>query len=417
MLAGLTPSVEITGGPWFTDNELDIEFVDMLKKCATKLLQDKVSFFHSSICVLGWVGDGCSRNRTWLVDDVPWRRLTSHNVSQSIPDKNQIFPTAMTPYLPTVKDVKDFISSLKVAAVELMDEHVESLLDLMVYDGTVEKIMVLNVVRNGNGEKKRKRKGLAGATSDASDVSDDDAPKKKKRKSTKEKATAAKGKGKKAVGKAKAAGKKRKLAESDSEGSSDAEFDSDEDVETARNRAKEAGTSKKRRKERRKRKGAADSDDSATEAEAEDSDAGVTSDSSKGSDEEDEDDKPDAEAANPNDFVYRLIRPYHPRIGWTDMPCGKCPVEAFCSEAARPMGAHHSDRSSTLGMRPKDGGAGPKVPIEMSGMLQGVGMMGGVGAAIGASNERWGEVKSVVGFGVAPVNPRDCTYFQNWLDF
>ena len=42
MLAGLTPSVEITGGPWFTDNELDVEFVDMLKLCATKLLKLKV---------------------------------------------------------------------------------------------------------------------------------------------------------------------------------------------------------------------------------------------------------------------------------------------------------------------------------------------------------------------------------------
>ena len=42
MLANLTPSVELTGGPWFTDNELDTEFVDLLKKCAYKYLQDKV---------------------------------------------------------------------------------------------------------------------------------------------------------------------------------------------------------------------------------------------------------------------------------------------------------------------------------------------------------------------------------------
>lgn len=43
MLAGLTPSVELTGGPWFTDNELDTDFVDVLKKCAYKYLQDNVS--------------------------------------------------------------------------------------------------------------------------------------------------------------------------------------------------------------------------------------------------------------------------------------------------------------------------------------------------------------------------------------
>lgn len=42
MLAGITPSVEMTGGPWFTDNELDTEFVAMLKKIAYKYLRDHV---------------------------------------------------------------------------------------------------------------------------------------------------------------------------------------------------------------------------------------------------------------------------------------------------------------------------------------------------------------------------------------
>jgi hypothetical protein len=43
MLAGLQPSVELTGGPWFTDNELDTELVDTLKKVVHKHLSDKVS--------------------------------------------------------------------------------------------------------------------------------------------------------------------------------------------------------------------------------------------------------------------------------------------------------------------------------------------------------------------------------------
>ncbi|KAK4705328.1 DNA-directed RNA polymerase III subunit RPC6, partial [Phenoliferia sp. Uapishka_3] len=356
MLAGLTPSVEITGGPWFTDNELDLEFVTMLKRCAEKLLQDT-----------------------------------------SIPGGSQIYPTSMTPFLPTVKDVKDYISSLKVAAVELMDEHVESLLDLMVYDGTVEKIMVQNVQRvGGSREKKRKHKGK-GVDSDNESGSDDE-PKRKKRKAKPN----GKAKGKKAI-KTKSNGKKRAIVSDDdeSEGSSDAEFDSDEDVETARIR-NAAGTSKKRRKER-KRRGGSDSDSDAKS----DNDDGVTSDSSKGSDDEDEDEKPEFDF-NANDFVYRLTKTYNPRIGWTDMPCGRCPVESFCSEASRPLGAHHGEKSSSLGMmRAAKAGGGPKVGIEISGMLQGVGMMGGVGAAIGASNDKWGEVKSVVGFGVAPVNPRD----------
>lgn len=43
MLTGIAPSVELTGGPWFTDNELDVELVETLKKVVRKFLQQKVS--------------------------------------------------------------------------------------------------------------------------------------------------------------------------------------------------------------------------------------------------------------------------------------------------------------------------------------------------------------------------------------
>ena len=43
MLAGIQPSVELTGGPWFTDNELDTELVETLKKVVYKHLSDHVS--------------------------------------------------------------------------------------------------------------------------------------------------------------------------------------------------------------------------------------------------------------------------------------------------------------------------------------------------------------------------------------
>lgn len=44
-------------------------------------------------------------------------------------------------------------------------------------------------------------------------------------------------------------------------------------------------------------------------------------------------------------------------------------------------------------------------------------MIGGAGAAIGNLGERWGEVRGAIGGGVAPVNPRDCAYFREWLEF
>lgn len=113
-----------------------------------------------------------------------------------------------------------------------------------------------------------------------------------------------------------------------------------------------------------------------------------------------------------NDYVYRLIRPYTPVIGWTDMPCGKCPVEEFCTEPLRPRASLvKKPTTATIG------GGLPKVKIsiEEGGGIQGVGMLGGVGAAVGVSAAKWGEMKGQVGKGVAPINPRDCVYFQEWL--
>ncbi|KAM0748838.1 hypothetical protein T439DRAFT_343497 [Meredithblackwellia eburnea MCA 4105] len=359
MLANVTPSVEITGGPWFTDNELDVEYVDLLKKCTMKLLQEK-----------------------------------------SIPDKKgiHVYPVSATPFLPTVQDVKEFITTFKISSVELMDEHVEALLDLMIYDGTVEKIMVQNVQR---GKGKRKRKDGGGSDSDSSD--DEDRPQKKRRKGSKE----ANGKGKKKVVANGKKGRSLLAASDDSDDSGSDDFDSDEDAETSRAKRKDKGSSKKRRKDRRKRKVASDSDSD-------------VSSSSSSSDGEDEDRKPDVEESGglKNDYVYRLARPYKPRIGWTDIPCGKCPVESFCTEPSRPLGPHHQKGTSFLGLSSTSSLSGrPKISIEATGVMKGVGMMGGAGAAIGASNERWGDIRGAVGAGVAPVNPKDCVYLKEWLIF
>lgn len=42
MMANLTPSAEITGGPWFTDGALDADFIKQLRKCVIAFLKSKV---------------------------------------------------------------------------------------------------------------------------------------------------------------------------------------------------------------------------------------------------------------------------------------------------------------------------------------------------------------------------------------
>lgn len=44
MLSELQPSIELSGGPWYTDNELDTEFIGVLLRSIHKCLQDRVSF-------------------------------------------------------------------------------------------------------------------------------------------------------------------------------------------------------------------------------------------------------------------------------------------------------------------------------------------------------------------------------------
>jgi len=43
MLAHLEPSVEITGGPWFSENELDTEFIEELCKVCFRYIASKVN--------------------------------------------------------------------------------------------------------------------------------------------------------------------------------------------------------------------------------------------------------------------------------------------------------------------------------------------------------------------------------------
>jgi DNA-directed RNA polymerase III subunit RPC6 len=42
MLAHIEPSVELTGGPWYTDFELDVEFIKTIKTACLKFIQTQV---------------------------------------------------------------------------------------------------------------------------------------------------------------------------------------------------------------------------------------------------------------------------------------------------------------------------------------------------------------------------------------
>ncbi|GJN90969.1 hypothetical protein Rhopal_003983-T1 [Rhodotorula paludigena] len=454
MLVGVQPSVELTGGPWFTDNELDTELVDTLKKVVHRYLQD-----HS----------------------IP-RSITISDPSTSNPVKlRPIYPVSATPHLPTAQSVLQYISRIEAITVELLPEHIEALLDLMIYDGSVEKVLVNRdgtaaaaaAANNGKSAKrgddsdddedddaavssskkngkskgkgkattkssssKSKRKKSAAASSDSSD-SDEDARSSSRRK-----------KGKRAAN-GKAPRKRAKREDDDDEDESSEssdDFDSDEEAPNRRRKKGSDGedgqededddgrkkSSRKRRKDRRKKRvkrsssdsddgGSGDDDEGAQSSESEDEAARARRRNGVGAG-----DEANGAAAGGSQYVYRLVRQYAPTIGWTDMPCGKCPVEEFCSEPPR-MRAQSYRRPPAVAANPTNPNAvlasaatsvgAPKLRVELEGGIQGVGMLGGAGAAIGVSEAKWGEMKGAVGAGVAPINPVSCPYFDAWLTF
>lgn len=103
MLIGLNPSAELTGGPWFSETELDVEFINELCKVCLKFIISRSSFKPGK--------DAAILQVNFL---------------------NNRYPTLM--------DVHDFICNSGVTTTELGVDDVRMLLDRLIFDGDVEKI-------------------------------------------------------------------------------------------------------------------------------------------------------------------------------------------------------------------------------------------------------------------------------------
>ncbi|EIW51661.1 uncharacterized protein TRAVEDRAFT_137014 [Trametes versicolor FP-101664 SS1] len=107
ILASLQPATELTGGPWYTDKELDTEFIKLLSDVCLKIVQDR-SFPR-----------------------VKERQETEHR---------PLYPCSHTAYATSQQHVQTFLQKSRVTETALTVEHVEMLLDVLVLDGKIEKI-------------------------------------------------------------------------------------------------------------------------------------------------------------------------------------------------------------------------------------------------------------------------------------
>lgn len=100
MLYDLTPSIEVSGGPWFTDSELDVEFVTKLSNAIERYIQTK-------------------------------SKPKDTNYEKLYPATNSGFPTA--------EKIHSWLKGTGLTDVKLAISHIVALLDVLIYDGKIER--------------------------------------------------------------------------------------------------------------------------------------------------------------------------------------------------------------------------------------------------------------------------------------
>lgn len=126
-MAHLEPSVELTGGPWYTDNELDSEFIKLLCSACLRYIRERVRSCLSRM-------HRCSLRV--LVQTVPQHKHDDGRSSSSQP----LYPISAGIAYPDAKEVLNFLSKSRITETQFTEEHVEMLLNVLVLDGDVERV-------------------------------------------------------------------------------------------------------------------------------------------------------------------------------------------------------------------------------------------------------------------------------------
>lgn len=304
MLESLEPSIALTGGPWYTDNELDTEFIQHLSGACLKFIRD-ISF--------------------------PKRRADKA--------EGALYGLSNSPEYPTAQNIRNSLRRARLTETDLSVEHVEMLLNVLILDGEIEKVPAFgtslwdpNAFDEGESldeserpSKKKRKRGLLSEedgdssmrkrtkkpNSDDNEDSSSDNPswKKSKRKWTK---SAADGNYNSDHGR-KRKRKKRKDVESGSEIGS-----SSEDEEAINN--------KKSKKKLKRAMTSSDEEESSSDL----------------SDHRHRRGKISKRSPSPfqslgdfdgrGGYVYRAIKPERISLGWSESPCSQCLSFDFCKD-------------------------------------------------------------------------------------
>ncbi|KAI6011129.1 RNA polymerase Rpc34 subunit-domain-containing protein [Pisolithus marmoratus] len=324
MLAHLEPSVELTGGPWYTDNELDAEFIKLLSSACLHYIRD--------------------------------RSFPKQNSKHLAQNQIRLYAVGAAPSYPSAQQIQHFLSKSKITETELGVEHVEMLLRVLELDGEIEKIPAFSA-STWNPPSNSDETG----PDSESDPTDDERSHSKKRK-----------RGSSKIKQSSKLKRRKKKQDSDSESDSELEDrsktkkrkkrwkrdeDSDEDssakLPKKRKRKSKRGDSSsedeleedKKKKHKRKSKKRQDSSSDEESESSEDKDGKSASKSNSLSKSKKSSTKKSSsvkrqKSPSPHlrdefsggSFVYRAIRQERVVLGWSQAPCGRCPVFDFCRD-------------------------------------------------------------------------------------
>ncbi|EKM56245.1 uncharacterized protein PHACADRAFT_117896 [Phanerochaete carnosa HHB-10118-sp] len=333
MLFHLEPSTEMTGGPWYTDKELDTEFIKLLTAACLKFIRDR-SFPRSK------TGESSQR---------------------------LLYPISAAPSYPTAAQVQGFLNKSRITETQLTVEHVETLLNVLVLDGDVEKVPALGAtlwesalgesdegssseeekpkgkkrMREEDSSKRKKKRHKTEDSSNESDSdSDDGSGRRYKSKSKSESKSKSKKRKKHATDSESNGGdesegrrKKRKSKKLRSRDSSDESASEAEAEPEEAHRRKKRGKSRGKSKTKTKTKNHASDSESESEPDVSSPPKAPSRSRSKGKAKRETSPEEltfDDDALG-GAHVYRAVYPERmAHFGIAQAPCGRCPVFDFC---------------------------------------------------------------------------------------
>ncbi|KAF8556626.1 hypothetical protein OG21DRAFT_1408789 [Imleria badia] len=360
MLAHLEPSVELTGGPWYTDNELDTEFIKLLSTACLHYIRDR-SFPKQS-------GKRNSQNQ------------------------QRLYAIGAAPSYPSAQQIQHFLSKSKITETELGVEHIEMLLRVLELDGEIEKIPAFAASawdskadsdadpgsssgdsdEERSSSKKRKRGSLKNKSKESSkrkrrraEDSEDSDSEEERSSSKKKKRSRKVDDSDEDTDEPKLKKKRKHKSKKDDDSASNAH--SEESVEESRKKKKRKGKSKKRDSSSSESSEESEDEDERPRSKSKSRSSSKKASTSKVSVKRKKLPSPDLnEILAGGAFIYRAIRQERVALGWSQAPCGRCPVFDFCRDKGptNPQECVYFEEWYTLGTGTQKAAGPASVKIE-----------------------------------------------------